>query len=100
MQSNERRRKGVKQFSFRLAFFEKSAQTTVGLSATGQCEFKKLCAASSDSSEKNQPHPSCWRVCGGWNTAAMTARESPYCRRPICSSAKKSEGLIAGLRRF
>ena len=35
------------------------------------------CVALSESSARVPPHPSSWRRCAGWNTAAMTAPASP-----------------------
>ncbi len=60
---------------------------------------KNLCAASSDTSGKNRPRPSCWKACGGWNIAATTARAWRCCATRLWSCARKKGKIDEGIAR-
>ena len=59
-----------------------------------------LCVASSDTSEKRRPRPSCSKDCGGWNIAATTARAWPGVTAAACSCARKMGKIGEGLARL
>ncbi len=58
-----------------------------------------LCAASSDTSAKKRPRPSCLKGCGGWNIAATTAPAWRFWTTPDCSLRKKKGKIDEGLAR-